>query len=154
MKTNSKGGWIVTEYETIPHHSVIPDYSELGDGCTLGDRCTLGDGCKIGNGCTLGDECKIGSGCKLGDGCTLGDECKIGDRCTLENLKAVKWCTLGNVDGSGRQILIVWDGTQTKVRAGCFLGTVEAFAEKAASEGKHLYAKMIPAVANILSGKN
>lgn len=79
-------------------------------------------------------------------GLVFGDWAKFGDRATMEGIHVKRWMTLGNVDGSGRQILIVTDGAQTIVRAGCFKGTPDQFAAKAAAEGKRVYAAMIPAV--------
>ena len=60
------------------------------------------------------------------------------------------WMTASNIDGSGRQIIIVTDGVKTIVRAGCFAGSLTEFAKKANAEGKYLYASMIPAMASIL----
>lgn len=80
----------------------------------------------------------------LGNGCTLGNGCRLGDNCKLEGVVANRWMTLANVDGSGRQILIVTDGESIKVRAGCFIGSPEEFALKARRERKYLYADIIP----------
>jgi hypothetical protein len=53
--------------------------------------------------------------------------------------------TLSNVDGSGRQIKLIFDGEKIHVEAGCFFGDVNYFCEKAESEGKHFYSKIIRA---------
>jgi hypothetical protein len=51
--------------------------------------------------------------------------------------------TLSNVDGSGRQIKLIFDGKDVHVEAGCFLGNVNDFCEKAENEGKQFYSKII-----------
>jgi hypothetical protein len=58
---------------------------------------------------------------------------------------------MANVDGSGRQILIIApvEGPPI-IRAGCFRGTVEDFAARATAEGKDIYARIVPLVANNL----
>ena len=110
----------------------IPAYSELGYGCTLGNHCTLS------NHCTLGD-------C-----CTLGNNCKLGAYCKLEGITCKRFMNLSNVDGSGRQLLIITDGKKVLVRAGCFLGNPEEFCARAEKGNKPVYADMVRAVAAIL----
>jgi hypothetical protein len=51
--------------------------------------------------------------------------------------------TLSNVDGSGRQIKLIFDGKKIHVEAGCFFGNVNDFCEKAESEGKYFYSKIL-----------
>jgi len=58
----------------------------------------------------------------------------------------VRFLTLANVSGSGRQITLIQHADGALVRAGCFLGTPEEFAARAKAEGKDLYAAAIPAV--------
>ena len=57
------------------------------------------------------------------------------------------WLTLGNVDGSGRQVKVVKYDGGLLVEAGCFQGTLEEFCTKAAAEGKDRYVRVISAVA-------
>lgn len=114
--TNKRGGWIV------------PDRSIIASGTTIPSHSVFGNGCEIGNWCDIGDRCKI------------GDECKI------DGIACAWFMTAANIDGTGRQILIVSDGTNTIVRAGCFRGSVDAFVAKAAAEGKSAYAAVIPAM--------
>ena len=167
FKKNRNGGWIVPAETVIGGSTAIPAYSELHAGCTLGNHCTLGDWCKLGNHCMLGDWCKLGSHCTLGDSCrlgdyctlghwcTLGDCCKLGDccqlgnHCTLEGLLCRRFMNLSNVDGSGRQILLVTDGKKVLVRAGCFLGSPKEFCAKAEKGKKSVYADTVRAVAAI-----
>lgn len=128
FETNEHGGWIIPAGTNIPAETSVPAFSRLG------------------NDCTLGNWCDIGTGCRLGDGCRLGTGCNLGNDCTLEGVVARHWLTLANVDGTGRQILVVSDGATTKIRAGCFVGTPDEFVAKAKIEGKTRYASVIPAV--------
>ena len=130
---NERGGWIVPAHSIIAVWTIIPAYSDLGNDCTLGYRCTLG------NSCTLGDLCR------LGDGCTLGNDC------TVSGIICVRFVCLSNVDGSGRQIVLVYDGKSVSVLAGCHKGTVKEFCEKAKSENKLRYALVIRAAAEALA---
>ena len=162
FETNNEGGWIVPANTDIPPNTQIPDYSELDNDCTLGDGCELGNGCTLGSWCILGDRCKLGNRCILGNHCELGDYCilgswcmlgngcELGNRCILENVTVHKFMTLANVDGTGRQILLIKHDGGILVRAGCFVGTVEAFCEKAESEGKHFYSKVIKCNSDLL----
>ena len=61
--------------------------------------------------------------------------------------------TFGNIDGSGRQVtMFLHPATDTlpkgvMIVAGCFYGTVDSFCEKAISENKHTYARIVKAIA-------
>ena len=81
----------------------------------------------------------------------LGDWCTLGEECTLEGGAVSRWLTLSNVDGSGRQVLIILrpDGA-VAIRAGCRLCGLEEFVEAALSEGKPYYAAVIPAVVSAM----
>jgi NDP-sugar pyrophosphorylase family protein len=140
FKLNELEGWIVPAGTLIDPWSTIPEYSEIGDSCTIGNNCTIGYRCKFGDDCIFWDECTLGNGCVIGFGCVFGKECMI------EGLIAKRFLTLGNIDGSGHQILIVSDGETTKVRAGCFVGNLDEFVERSKSENKMKYARIIPAV--------
>jgi hypothetical protein len=52
---------------------------------------------------------------------------------------------MSNVDGSGRLIYVYICEKETYVRAGCFNSTLKQFKEKAAKEGKLIYANAVPA---------
>ena len=124
FNTNNLGGWIIPAGTEIAAETGILSYSEIGDGCTIGDRCT------IGNDCTIGNYCKIGYGC------------------TWLGVKVKSWLTLANVDGSNRQIKVVRsDEDEIKIEAGCFVGTLDEFIDKAKSEGKFRYVAVISAIA-------
>ena len=156
---------------TFGNHCTFDDRCKFGIGCTFGNHCTFDDRCKFGNfrtfgiGCKFGIDCKFGnhctfetsctfeisctfgSSCKFDNHCTFGNGCKFGSACTLEGVTMIDWLTLGNVDGTGRQVLLVWHADGVLVRAGCFLGTVDEFCAKAEAEGKHRYVRVIRAVA-------
>ena len=78
---------------------------------------------------------------------TLGDYCMLGYRCTLEGSEFLRFMTLGNVDGTGRQILVIVRESEINIRAGCFYGTLDAFCERAAREGKPFYVAVVRAAA-------
>ena len=54
--------------------------------------------------------------------------------------------TMANVDGSGRQIKIIWHDDGVMVEAGCFKGPAETFIARAQSEGKTRYASIMSAI--------
>jgi hypothetical protein len=96
------------------------------------------------------DFSEIGSYCEIGSGCKIGDGCEIGDGCIWEGLTVNRFTQISNLDGKGRTITIVSDGTRAVIRAGCFLGNPKSFAEKARLEGKLIYASVIPFIAQEL----
>ena len=57
---------------------------------------------------------------------------------------------MSNVDGSGRKILIIVHTEGIKIEAGCFGGTLDEFCDKALSEGKKRYARVVRAAAEAL----
>lgn len=149
---NKRGGWIVPDETVIHYDIIVPPYSQFGYKCKFGDDCVFGDGCKFGEWCEFGDRCEFGDDCEFskwcqfGDGCEFGYGCKFGNKCIVEGVQMQWIMTAANIDGSGRQILIVSDGDKVLVRAGCFFGSVEEFTAKAKSEDKHVYAAVIPAM--------
>ena len=161
---NKRGGWIVPDETVIPDHTIVPPYSQFGNWCKFGNWCNFGNACEFGNVCKFGNSCKFGNACKFGNLCKFGNACEFGNVCEFDNVcefgnacklgyecivegVQMQWImTAANIDGSGRQILIVSDGDKVLVRAGCFLGSVEEFTAKAKSEGKHFYAAVIPAM--------
>ena len=111
---------------------------EFGNSNKLGDDNKLGDGNKFGNWNTLGD------GNKLGDGL------RFGKRLNISGCKVLALMCMSNVDGSGRKINIIVHTEGIKIEAGCFGGTLDEFCEKAASEGKTRYARVVRAAAEAL----
>lgn len=57
---------------------------------------------------------------------------------------------MSNVDGSGRQIQIIVHPDGIKIRASCFVGTLNEFCNKASIEGKQIYTSVIRAAAEAL----
>ena len=117
---------------------------DFGDDNKLGDGNTLGNWNTLGNGNTLGD-CN-----KLGDDNTLGDGLRFGKRLEISGCKALAIMCMSNVDGSGRKINVIVHTEGIKIEAGCFGGTLDEFCEKAASEGKTRYARVVRAAAEAL----
>jgi hypothetical protein len=68
----------------------------------------------------------------------------------MDGVKDARFLCLSNVDGSGRQVIVIASRDGVIVRAGCFRGTVSEFVARATAEGKTLYAAIIPAVADAL----
>lgn len=122
---NKRGGWIIPDVAFVVA-AEIPALSEVGDRTTFGDET------------------------KFGDETTFGDRTKFGDETTIEGVKDARIICLSNVDGSGRQVQIITNGVETKVRAGCFVGTVAEFTKRALDEGKAYYAAIVPAAAAAL----
>ena len=126
-------------------NKILGDGNKLGDGNTLGNRNTLGNCNTLGDGNTLGDDNT------LGDCNTLGDGFKFGKRLKMEGVMVLALMNMSNVDGSGRKILIVIHTHGIIVRAGCFVGSLDEFCEKALSEGKRRYARVVKAAAEALA---
>ena len=126
------------------------DGNTLGDGNTFGDYNTLGDDNTLGHGNTLGDDNTLGDGNTLGHGNTFGDRLRFGKRLKLSDCKVLALMCMSNVDGSGRKINVIVHTAGIKIEAGCFGGTLDEFCEKAASEGKTRYARVVRAAAEAL----
>jgi hypothetical protein len=58
--------------------------------------------------------------------------------------------TAANIDGSGRQIKLIRHTDGIMIEAGCFVGTLGEFVERANNEGKTRYASIITAIAEVL----
>ena len=133
FELNDRGGWIVPFNTDLSGIEVsAPDYSVFGYGAKFGDLAVFGD------------RAEFGYGAEFGDGAKFGDDCSI------EGEKLVKIITAANIDGSGRQIMLIFNGETVKVRAGCFFGTYQEMAEKALSESKPLYAAVVTAMAEAM----
>ena len=101
------------------------------DNKILGNWNKLGDDKTLGNGNTLGHWNKLGDDNTLGNGNTLGHWNKLGDDNTLGN---------GNTLGDGFKF-----GKRLKIEG------VDEFYEKALSEGKRRYARVVKAAAEALA---
>ena len=116
----------------------------------FGDDNTLGNHNKFGDENTLGNYNKLGDGNTLGNWNTLGDGLRFGKRLKISGCKALAIMCMSNVDGTGRKINIIVHTEGIKIEAGCFGGTLDEFCEKAASEGKTRYARVVRAAAEAL----
>ena len=135
---------------TLVDRNTLGNYNKLGDGNKLGDCNTLGNYNKLGDGNTLGDCNTLGDDNKLGDYNTLGDELRFGKRLKISDCKVLALLCMSNVDGSGRKINVIVHTEGIKIEAGCFGCTLDEFCDKAASEGKTRYARVVRAAAEAL----
>ena len=141
---------------TLGGRNTLGNYNKLGDGNTLGDRNKLGDGNtlgddnKLGDYNTLGDCNTLGDDNTFGNGNTLGDELRFGKRLKISDCKVLALLCMSNVDGSGRKINVIVHTEGIKIEAGCFGCTLDEFCDKAASEGKTRYARVVRAAAEAL----
>ena len=104
----------------------------------MGDYTQFGDDATLGDGNTLGAHSELGSGFRFGH------------RLQMSGCKVLALMCMSNVDGSGRQINVIVHTEGIKVEAGCFVGTLDEFCEKAISEGKTRYARVVRAAAEAL----
>ena len=160
---NKLGDWnTLGDGNKLGGGNTLGDYNTLGDGNMLGSRNTfgrwntLGHWNTLGDGNTLGSRNTFGHGNKLGDDNTLGhwntfgDRLRFGKRLKLSDCKVLALMCMSNVDGSGRKINVIVHTEGIKIEAGCFGGTLDDFCEKAASEGKTRYARVVRAAAEAL----
>ena len=137
----------------------IGDYVEIGAGANfgiyanIGNYSKIGDGANFGNYTKIGAHARIGDGANFGDGVQIGDGVQVGDRFRCEGLNVIDFFTMSNIDGTGRKIHIYVHVEGITIRAGCFKGTLDEFCEKAAAEGKHLYAITVRAAAEAFAAE-
>ncbi|MCZ2397881.1 MAG: hypothetical protein LC100_15235, partial [Chitinophagales bacterium] len=86
------------------------------------------------------------SGSKFGSYSEFGSCSKFGFGCIIEDVIMEKCFQVQNLDGSGRMINIIKHQEGFRIRAGCFVGTLDEFCNKAESEGKFDYAKGVKAI--------
>ena len=98
----------------------------------------------------FGDNNTLGNDNTLGSWNTLGDKLRFGKRLKLSDCKVLALMCLSNVDGSGRKLNVIVHTEGIKIEAGCFGGTLDEFCEKAVSEGKTRYARVVRAAAEAL----
>ena len=90
-------------------------------------------------------EMDYGNDNTLGNCNTLGDSLRYGGRLTVAGVKVRRLMTLANVDGSGRQVLVLAHTEGVKIECGCFSGTLDEFCARADSEGKKRYSRVVRA---------
>ena len=126
---------------------IYDDFTEIGDYAEIGDCSRIGKWAKIGN------YAEIGKSVEIGEWVIIGDCVKIGDKFSCEGLEVIDFFTMANVDGTGRRIHIYVHTKGVTVRAGCFIGTLDEFCEKAEDEGKYLYAITVRAAAEAFAAE-
>ena len=131
----------------IGHNAKIGYNVEIADNAKIGDNVSIADWAKIGDNVELGDNVEIG------DGAEIGDNVKLGNKFRCEGLKVIDFFTMANIDGTGRRIYIYIHTTGITIRAGCFIGTLDEFCEKAEYEAKFLYARTVRAAAEAFAAE-
>ena len=116
---------------------IYDDFTEIGDYAEIGDCSRIGKWAKIGN------HAEIGKSVEIGEWAIIGDCVKIGDKFRCEGLEVIDFFTMSNIDGTGRRIHIYVHTKGITVRAGCFIGTLDKFCEKAEDEEKYLYSRTV-----------
>ena len=66
----------------------------------------------------------------------------------MEGVEVIAVMCMSNVDGSGRMITIIVHHGGIRIRAGCFVGSLQEFCKRAVSDGKPVYAATVKAAAN------
>ena len=126
---------------------IYDDFTEIGDYAEIGDCSRICKWAKIGN------YVEIGKSVEIGEWVIIGDCVKIGDKFSCEGLEVIDFFTMSNIDGTGRRIHIYVHTKGITIRAGCFLGTLDEFCNKAEDEGKHLYAVTVRAAAEAFAAE-
>ena len=126
---------------------IYDDFTEIGDYAEIGDCSRIGKWAKIGN------YAEIGKSVEIGEWVIIGDYVKIGDKFRCEGLEVVDFFTMSNVDGTGRRIHIYVHTKGITIRAGCFLGTLDEFCNKAEDDGKYLYSTTVRAAAEAFAAE-
>ena len=126
---------------------IYDDFTEIGDYAEIGDCSRIGKWAKIGN------YAEIGKSVEIGEWVIIGDYVKIGDKFRCEGLEVVDFFTMSNVDGTGRRVHIYVHTKGITIRAGCFLGTLDEFCNKAEDDGKYLYSTTVRAAAEAFAAE-
>lgn len=133
-------------------HFKLGDFSNVGSNSAFGACTNIGRGCFIGRDAsfaqyaTIRDFCTLKSGTNISPNADIGNGCNIRLPATLEGKDMLAFMTLGNVDGSGRQVLLIKHADGVTIRAGCFIGTAEEFYKRAAAEHKLVYVNVVEAI--------
>ena len=126
---------------------IYDDFTEIGDYAEIGDCSRIGKWAKIGN------SAEIGKSVEIGEWVIIGDCVKIGDKFRCEGLEVIDFFTMSNIDGTGRRIHIYVHTNGITIRAGCFLGTLGEFCNKAEDEEKYLYSTTVRAAAEAFAAE-
>ena len=126
---------------------IYDDFTEIGDYAEIGDCSRIGKWAQIGN------YAEIGKSVEIGEWVIIGDCVKIGDKFRCEGLEVIDFFTMSNIDGTGRRIHIYVHTKGITIRAGCFLGTLDEFCNKAEDEEKYLYSTTVRAAAEAFAAE-
>ena len=126
---------------------IYDDFTEIGDYAEIGDCARIGKWAKIGN------YAEIGKSVEIGEWVIIGDYVKIGDKFRCEGLEVIDFFTMSNIDGTGRRIHIYVHTKGITIRAGCFIGTLDEFCNKAEDEEKYLYSTTVRAAAEAFAAE-
>ena len=126
---------------------IYDDFTEIGDYAEIGDCSRIGKWAKIGN------YAEIGKSVEIGEWVIIGDCVKIGDKFRCEGLEVIDFFTMSNIDGTGRRIHIYVHTAGITIRAGCFLGTLDEFCNKAEDDEKYLYSTTVRAAAEAFAAE-
>ena len=126
---------------------IYDDFTEIGDYAEIGDCTRIGKWAKIGN------YAEIGKSVEIGEWVIIGDCVKIGDKFSCESLEVIDFFTMSNIDGTGRRIHIYVHTKGITIRAGCFIGTLDEFCNKAEDEEKYLYSTTVRAAAEAFAAE-
>lgn len=149
---------VIREYCTIDNCVEFRNHCRIFHSTKIGKSALIGNDVSIGDNCII-DECsELGCGCYIGEGCiighrivAIGDMVNICANVSMEGVIVQKIMTLANVDGSGRQVIVIKHKDGILIRAGCFAGDLTMFVKKATEEGKMKYVKMIQCACECLS---
>lgn len=136
-------------------HFKLGDFSRVKSNATFGMCSSIGRGCFIGQNAqflqsaVIQDLCTLKSGANISHGATIGNGCNIELPARLEDKDMLAFMTLGNLDGSGRQVLLVKHAGGVTIRAGCFIGTAEGFCKRAALEHELVYVNVVNAIIKV-----
>lgn len=138
-------------------HSRIGDSSRFYAPTTFTSNCHIGNYCRFFDTVTFQRPATIGAGVEftkpviVEEGLTLGPEVRFKGGLKWRGNDIVRFITMENVDGSGRQIniLLTTEGI-VKVQAGCYWNDHARFCRKAVREGKNIYAAVVRAAAAAL----
>ena len=126
---------------------IYDDFTEIGDYAEISDNAIIGKWAKIGN------HAEIGNSVEIGEWVIIGDCVKIGDKFHCEGLEVIDFFTMSNIDGTGRRIHIYVHTKGITIRAGCFLGTLDEFCNKAEDDEKYLYSTTVRAAAEAFAAE-
>ena len=141
------------DYATIGYGAKIGDYVRIGKYVAIGDSAEIGDGARIDSSAKIGDNARIGNCVEIGNYAKIGDGAVFGDKFRCEGLEVIDFFTMSNIDGTGRRIHIYVHTKGITIRAGCFIGMLDEFCNKAEDEGKYLYSTTVRAAAEAFAAE-